>query len=210
MGTRKITTNQLKRIINEVLNEGFYYPIDSETQKKFNEVCKNIMYPHGSKEQLTEDQFIETLVNLGKSCYKDINTQNDMMIKLMGGDLYENKKNYRNLNELRRLVKQIMNENAIMSVSTGQNVVDYEFNDNESENLIVKYDDGTTEIFSCDWADVSGLEGLDYHASSSGGKGIMYFYNNDGSKVAEVETYHGGNPDDYETEFEEIIDIKNS
>jgi hypothetical protein len=114
------------------------------------------------------------------------------------------------LNELRKIVKQIMNENAIMSVSTGQNVVDYEFNDNESENLIVKYDDGSTEIFSCDWADVSGLEGLDYHASSSGGKGIMYFYNNDGSKVAKVKTYYGGNPDDYETEFEEIIDIKNS
>lgn len=114
------------------------------------------------------------------------------------------------LNELRRLVKQIMNENAIMSVSTGQNVVDYEFNDNESENLIVTYEDGSTETFSCDWSDESGLEDLHYHASSGGGKGIMYFYNNDDSKIAEVKTYYRGNPDDYQTEFQKIIDIYNN
>ena len=66
---QKITTNQLKRIINNVLNENIYFPVDGETHEKFKEVCKNILYPHGSSTPLTKEQFMETLTDLGEANY---------------------------------------------------------------------------------------------------------------------------------------------
>lgn len=74
---QKITKNQLKRLINEVLNEGFYYPINIEAQKKFDEVCLDILYPHVKGDRktvadrpLTKEQFMDTLTKLGEQFYQ--------------------------------------------------------------------------------------------------------------------------------------------
>lgn len=81
MATRKITTNQLKRIINEVLNEGFYFPLSPEAFQKFEEVCDEILYPHGSNEPLSKDDYMDALMKMGEGCYN----------KMTGDHLSENK-----------------------------------------------------------------------------------------------------------------------
>lgn len=97
---QKITTNQLKRLINEVLSEGGFYnpnhPIDDETQSKFLSACKHIIYPPGSNEPpLDEDEFMDIITKLGKWCYDDITAEYWHDQYYDNKDLYENKRKNR-------------------------------------------------------------------------------------------------------------------
>lgn len=47
----------------------FYFPVSPKGFLKLQEVCREILYPHGSEEPLTKEQYMKTLTDLGENCY---------------------------------------------------------------------------------------------------------------------------------------------
>ena len=47
----------------------FYFPVSPKGFLKLQEVCREILHPHGSEEPLTKEQYMKTLTDLGENCY---------------------------------------------------------------------------------------------------------------------------------------------